>query len=384
MKSRSIKGNSTEEIKNGLERNMADGFRPTVAIVFISIKQDREGVSKVLESQGIDVVGATSCGEFINGFQGQGSTVVMLLELDRDAYAILFEDLRNRNTSGVTKELANKALQQFRKPALILLSTGASTDGVVFNGEELIRNLATELSPEVNIYGGMAGDDYSFTGSYVFTNDHSSDIGAVALVLDGEKISMLGNAISGWQPVGTVKTVTKSEDDWLYSIDGQPAAEMYLKYLGKQANTEQELQNLYEDVGLFYPFQVIDAADPVMRTPMMIDKETNALKIDFPIPEGTKLQFSMPPDFDIVENVLANAGQIKNSGRFDAEALLVFSCAGRLNALGPLTNSENDGLHQIWQAPMAGFFTYGEFRKSEEAGHSFHSTTCCWVALKEK
>lgn len=46
MKARSIKGNSTEEIKNALQQSMADGYQPTLAIVFMSVKQDTEAVSK--------------------------------------------------------------------------------------------------------------------------------------------------------------------------------------------------------------------------------------------------------------------------------------------------------------------------------------------------
>jgi hypothetical protein len=33
---------------------------------------------------------------------------------------------------------------------------------------------------------------------------------------------------------------------------------------------------------------------------------------------------------------------------------------------------------------MAGFYTYGEFGKAINGTHEFHSTTCSWVALKEK
>ncbi|HET6766249.1 MAG TPA: FIST N-terminal domain-containing protein [Chitinophagaceae bacterium] len=384
MQAKAIKGKSPDEIRSALLHSMAEGFRPTLAIVFISTKQDRNAVCGMLHDKGIDVIGATSCGEFINGHQDQGSIALLLLDLPRDVYTILFEDIGQGDIAYAAKEIAHNALKKFKDPAFILLSTGVSRDGVVFNGELLIRSMEKAIGPQVNIFGGMAGDDYSFTGSYVFTETNSSDIGVVALVMDEEKISLLGNAISGWQAVGTVKTVTKSEDDWVYTIDGQPAPDMYLKYLGKQAKTEQELKTLYEDIGLFYPFQVIDSADPVMRTPMMIDKDRNAIKFDFAIPEGTKLQFSMPPDFDIVENVLSDAGEIKNATHFNAEALLIFSCAGRLNALGPLTNSENDGLHEVWKAPMAGFFTYGEFGKGKKGKQEFHSTTCCWVALKEK
>ena len=116
----------------------------------------------------------------------------------------------------------------------------------------------------------------------------------------------------------------------------------------------------------------------------MVNKEKNAIKLDFHIPEGKKIQFSMPPDFDIVENVLENAGEIKRSTQSGADALLIFSCAGRLSALGPMINAENDGLHEIWKAPMAGFFTYGEYGRAINGKQEFHSTTCSWVALKEK
>ena len=384
MRAKSIRGRSTEGIRSALQQSLADGFKPSLAIVFISISQDRNAVCQILHEKGIDVVGATSCGEFIDGHQDKGSIAILLVELKKNAYTILFEDIGTRKLDEVAKKLAHDALQKFSEPAFILLSTGTSRKGVVFPGEQLIKNLSGELGPHINIYGGMAGDDYSFTGSYVFTDDRSSDIGVVAIVLDEEKISLLGNAISGWQPVGTVKTVTKSDHDLVYAIDGQSAPEMYLKYLGKQTKTEEELKTLYEDVGLFYPFQVIDADDPIMRTPMEINKEKNAIKFDFAIPEGTRLQFSMPPDFDIVENVLADANELKVSRGFNAEALLIFSCAGRLNALGPLTSAENDGLHEIWKAPMAGFFTYGEFGNGRKHRQEFHSTTCCWVALKEK
>ena len=79
------------------------------------------------------------------------------------------------------------------------------------------------------------------------------------------------------------------------------------------------------------------------------------------MPEGTEFWFTMPPDFDIVEKIIEEAAQIKIAGGFDADALLVFSCAGRSPALGPLITLENDGLAKVWSRPKAGFFTYGEF-----------------------
>ncbi len=384
MKARSIKGNSPGDIQSALQQSMNDGFFPTLAIVFISISQDRKAVSEILHNAGIDVIGATSSGEFIDGYQGQKSIVILLLDLPRDTYAIVFEDIAGRNLADVAKQIAQKAVQKFKRPAFVLCSTSVSTQGEYFDGETLVHSIANVVGAQANIFGGMAGDDNSFTGTYVFTNGRSSDVGIAALIIDEDKVSLQGMAISGWKPLGTVRTVTKSEDGWLYSIDDQPALDMYLRYLGKKPVSEDGTLKIFEEIGFYYPFLSMDAGDPVIRTPLMVNKEKNAIKLDFPIPEGKQLQFSMPPDFDIVENVLDNANEMKNSSQFDAEALLIFSCAGRLSALGPLTNSENEGLHEIWKAPMAGFFTYGEYGKTIKGKQAFHSTTCCWVALKEK
>jgi hypothetical protein len=44
MKAKSIKGKSTEEIKAALAQSMADDYKPSIAFVFISIKQDRNAL----------------------------------------------------------------------------------------------------------------------------------------------------------------------------------------------------------------------------------------------------------------------------------------------------------------------------------------------------
>jgi hypothetical protein len=232
----------------------------------------------------------------------------------------------------------------------------------------------------------MAGADGALTGTYVFDNKHTTDEGFALLVLNSDKIYLTGSAISGWNPIGKVRTVTKCDDEWIYEFDGQPALEMYLRYLGQKINNEDESGKIFfvEDIGFFHPFIAINSGEPILRTPMEVSKEKNAIKLDFPLHEGDQLQFTLPPDFDIIENVLDNAAELKHQQNGDGDALLVFSCLGRLSALGPLITEENEGLHKIWKAPMAGFFTYGEYGKGIDNNYKFHSTTCSWVAIKEK
>ncbi|MBP6590706.1 MAG: FIST C-terminal domain-containing protein [Chitinophagaceae bacterium] len=385
MKAKSIHGSSIEEISLAFQQSREDGFTPTLAIVFISIKQDREAVRDLLRNQNIDIIGATSAGEFIGGHQSSEAMVILLLDIRKEQYAVIFKETTGKTFSEAAKEIANKALSLFANPAFILCSTSFTKEGIVLDGFDLLQNLERTLGTDKIIFGGMAGDDASFTGTCVFTGDQSTDYGFVLLVLDNDKIEVQGMAMSGWKPLGKIRTVTESKDGWLYSIDGQPALEMYLRYLGQTLGEEGNDQKKFIDgVGLYHPFLSINAGDPVLRTPFAMDREKNAIKLDFPIPEGKELQFTLPPDFDIVESVLENARDRREKVKSDADALLIFSCYGRLSALGPMVQEENDGLQQIWNAPMAGFFTYGEYGKDQSGLHEFHSTTCSWVVLKEK
>lgn len=385
MKAKSIKGRSTEEILSALEQSMADEFRPTLAIVFISIKQDRNAIMELLNSKGIDFVGATSCGEFINGYEDEGSAAILLLAIDRSSYTILFEDIGDRALTEVASQLAHDALRKFNKPAFILCSTFMSATGKVVMGEPLVRSIENVVGTQVNIFGGMAGDDMTFTGTWVFTNDQRTDYGIAALVLDEEKVSLHGMAISGWKPIGVFRTVTKSEGNMIFTIDGKPALEMYLRYLGQQWTSSDDPFELFASIGVHYPFQIErENREPLMCNPIGYDKEKDALICESDVLQGAKFRFSTPPDFDILETVVEKARELKNSARAEAEALLIFSCAGRLSAFGPMAHQENEGLYDVWKAPMAGFYTSGEFGRAINGKHEFHSTTCSWVALKEK
>ena len=385
MKAKSIKGNSPEEIKSALQQSMADGFAPTLAFVFVSIKQNRKAVCEILNDKGIDIIGATSSGEFINGHQSEGEMVVLLFNINKDDYSILFEDIGERSLSDAASHVAHAALQKFNKPAFILLSTGFSASGEFLKGETLIRSLEKALGPQVNIFGGMAGDDITFTGTYVFTNTQSTDYGMVALVLNEDKISLHGMAISGWKPMGVFRTVTKSEGNLIYSIDDQPALKMYLRFLGMDISSADDHVKFFDSVGVHYPFQIErENREALMCNPIGYDKEKKALICESDVVQGSKFRFSTPPDFDIIETVVNKASELKNETHAEAEALLIFSCAGRLSALGPMAQEENEGLSGVWNVPMAGFYTYGEFGRAINGKHEFHSTTCCWVALKEK
>ncbi|MBS1934079.1 MAG: hypothetical protein JST96_08765, partial [Bacteroidetes bacterium] len=302
MKAKSIKGKSAHEIQSELRLSMADGFKPTLAIIFISIKQDRKAVCEILCNENINVFGATSCGEFVNGHQTEGGIVVLLMDIGTTSFHILYEDIGERTIAETAKALAKDALQKFSNPSLIVCSTGVNSKGDFFDGNALVSELEKNLGNDKIFYGGMAGDDVTFTGTHIFTSEKETDHGIIAIVLDAGKISLHGIAITGWKPMGIERVVTKSAGMLLYEIDNRPAVEMYMKYLGKSEKISDKDFDVMNELSLAFPF-IAERGDgeTIIISPRKIDHEANALVMDVEFAEGSRFWFSCPPDFAIVE-----------------------------------------------------------------------------------
>jgi len=71
MKAKSIKGKTPTEIQSELMESVDDGFQPTLAIVFTSIKQDIQSICDILDKKDISIFGATSSGEFERATHGK-------------------------------------------------------------------------------------------------------------------------------------------------------------------------------------------------------------------------------------------------------------------------------------------------------------------------
>jgi len=377
MKAKSIKGKSPEEIQQALQQSMSDGYKPTLAIVFISIKQDRDAVCKVLNDAGIAIYGATTNGEFTGEGISSGEIAMMLLDINPSYFSILFEEFPENNYRQTTQSIATKALEKFEHPCFLIAGSNLNTDA-----EELLHGFEDILGKQVNIHGGMAGDDFAFKEQLVFTNSKSSNNGIVVLVLDEDKISIKGRATSAWKPVGTIKTVTKSIGNHVYTIDDSPVLDMIIKYAGLE-NVTPENFALEHSMSLTLQLQR-ETGDPVMRAGLLVDWNDHSYYCSGSVPQGSKVRFSLPPDFDVIEKTIKSCEDLKTTEMPDADALLLFNCAGRLLSLGPLISEEIEGIRKVWNVPIAGMFSNAELARATNGNLEMHAFTACTVAIKEK
>ncbi|MEO5946496.1 MAG: FIST N-terminal domain-containing protein [Chitinophagaceae bacterium] len=379
MKAKSIKGKSTEEIKTGLEKTMTDGFQPTLAICFISKSLDRTAITNLLDAESISVFGCTTNGEFTDEEPEKGSAAILLLEMSKDYFQIYFEEYPEKNYREVSKAIAQKAKAKFAQPAFLIGISNAAADG-----EEVLRGIEEVAGSSVNAFGGAAGDDYSFSETFVFTNGKDSGHAMVCIALDESKVEINGIATCGWRAVGTEKLVTKSEGNHVYTVDNIPVLDLTAKYGGIE-NVSQENKNLLIEIAANFPLQLQrEKGDPVMRPGLTIDWTDRSYYTSGSVPQGSKVRFSLPPDFDVMEKVIKGVENLKASQMPDADALVVFSCAGRILSLGPLMSQEIEGIKNVWNVPMAGMFSNAELGRATGGNLEMHNLTTCCIALKEK
>lgn len=380
MQAKSIKGKSPEAIKTALAECMADGFQPTLALVFISKKQNIDSIISILDRNNIQIFGATTGGEIAGSDISHEGISILLMDMDPANFRILHDDYTGNDVVEVAKAMTAHALTIFAKPAF-LLSNSIEKPQDIGLGEKIIQSVGYVAGNDVTIWGGGAGDDLMFKETLVFNNTNKTNKGILMLVLNEDKIVVKGRAASGMKPVGTEKVITKSEGSWILEIDNQPATELVMKYMGENLSPEDfkdfNVKNIFLNL-------MREDSSSIIRSTMGFNMDTKGITVSGKIKPGDKFRFTLLPDFDVLTEVSENAKQFQQTEMPEADALVMFSCIGRIDAFGPMTSEELQGIQSVYNVPMAGFFSYGEYGRATGGSNEFHNMTCCWVALKEK
>ncbi|MDQ6843100.1 MAG: FIST C-terminal domain-containing protein [Bacteroidota bacterium] len=375
MQVKNIYGQNVEEIKSKFSKAVKENFSPTLAIVFCSAMQDRKALIGFFNEKEVDVVGSTTAGEIIDSEIMEHSTVVMLMDMKRDNYKIFCEE--SADTWKISNDLAIFAKEAFDDPSIIVISSGLTIDA------ELIIKGVKDFDNNIPLYGGLAGDDLTMKASFVFSNQYESSTGLIALIIDNKKVNIKGIATSGWDNIGVEKTITKSKGNIVYTIDDEPAVDVFVKFFQFTESVDNRSEIIAMNFAQ-YPLQMKkDNGNVVLRAPMMVDIDSRALIFAGGIPQGSKVQFSVPPGFDLIDRTAERVSVLKETIA-NPDAIIIFSCKARHLALGPIMEDEAGKLRAIWNKPLIGFFTYGEIGTAKDSVCDFHNETCSMVLLEEK
>ena len=243
-----------------------------------------------------------------------------------------------------------------------------------------IRGLSTteicgELSKMrkgVELFGGGAfAIDIDEQLAYVFSSAGECEKGSVVFrFIGGDNFYVQTWQISGWKPLGEHHTVTRSEGKVLYEIDNQPAFDVYYKYLNIE-NDRYFFKNSLE-----FPLVYKKGESVIMRAPTGSTPD-RALMMTANIKEGTSVRMAYGDPETILRTVMSYGEQVS---AFQPQAIRIFSCAARKFFWGKMADTETKPFHGL--APTSGFYTSGEFLRSEDELIQ-HNVTLVIAAFRE-
>ncbi|MDD2895270.1 MAG: FIST C-terminal domain-containing protein [Aliarcobacter sp.] len=229
------------------------------------------------------------------------------------------------------------------------------SDGLLINGSELTRGI-NKVNKFTTVTGGMAGDGARFLETYVIANNVPAKKTIVAVGFYGELLSIQSGCFAGWSEFGSQRTITKSSGNILYEIDGQPALDLYKKYLGEYAS---QLPNS----GLRYPLNIKENDDSheIIRTLLSINEEDKSITFAGDVPTGFKARL-MKPDIDELINGAGKAAEVINKVNDKTALGLIVSCVGRKIVMNQLIDDELEIIQETLgdNVHLIGFYSYGE------------------------
>ncbi|MEZ4772807.1 MAG: FIST N-terminal domain-containing protein [Bacteroidia bacterium] len=373
----SISATSIEQLASQIKSVIHHQFQPTIAIGFSSPDFPFEDSLSIFRENHIELIGCTTSGEILDNAILSNTFSVLLMDFNRSYFKTVQFEHTDVEAYSSGEKLYEIADQTFQNPGIILFISG-----VRVVGDGPVEGIRKNITREIPIYGGLAGDNIQHNNTCTFTHESVSNFGVSALILDTDKIQMKGLAVSGWKPLGKTHTVTKADKNIIYEIDGLPALDLFLNYFG---NIEYKLANndgLYTIPGQ-YPLKIFqNDGTSYLRSLLIYDTENRALLAAGKINTGVNFKFCPPPDISVVDDTVRQFQEFSETFS-DIDALVMVSCKGRHTSLGPMLEDEVKFIHEIWNVPMAGFLSNGEIGNSAINGDcAFHNVTCSLFSLK--
>lgn len=376
MRTMSFTTGQPEEIKRKIGEIRDQGFSPGIAFAFATPSQDIKGIAAAFNKSDIHLMGCSTGGNILtNGNDNpifENETVITLVEVDPDYYTFFSLERQLESSAEFGRMIGSRGAEHFGQPSFLIIASGLH-----INGEELVLGIQDTAGEDVIMFGGLAGDDAEFQKNFVFTKNSIIDSGAVVLVFDSEKVSIEGLNTSGWVGLGKDLSITSAEGNIVYSIDNQPALEVYKKYLSVQ---DEDMPA----IGVEYPLLIKrDDGDFTLRAVMDVDRERRALIFAGTVPQDATVTFSSSPGFEVIDRTKQEINRFHQYHQ-EADMLLLISCMARHLALGPMISEEIFYPAEMWELPVSGFFSYGEIGTNEKKQCYFFNQTYTLVVIKEK
>lgn len=302
------------------------------------------------------IIGCTSDGEISSAGLSMNSAVLAGVFSDHIDFEIVSVQGLKKDSAAVGRQLADgfsstpRCLQIF-------------SDGLTGNGCAIIEGIASVLGDHIPVTGGAAGDNGQFIKTLQFGGGRIYTDAVCGIAFYGD--FQLGTGLdSGWTPIGVPKQVTKARGRIVYELNGEPALNVYERFLGNHAHKLPAIGVEYP-LGFRKPSNSATAEDLyVLRATMSVDRKARSITFAGEIPEGALVNLTCGDNASILEAAETAARQARSAfGHVTPEIIFCYSCMARKIVLGSHTEEEIRRVQAEFgsQVPLIGFYTYGEF-----------------------
>jgi hypothetical protein len=353
---------------------------PRLVIVFGSDRYDLQsllvGVREVTGDA--PLIGCSTAGEIASRGVGDRSLVVMVLggagfAVETTAASIGELGLRE---AGARVASAASGVAHKEHQLLLVLSDGLGGDQ-----QEIVRGAYSVLGASVPLVGGCAGDDLRMERTSQLHGDEVLHGSVVAAAIGSD--APLGIGVEhGWRRVGEPMLVTDSDGTCVRTLDDEPALDVYLRRLQAPAEAHTD-PAAFTRFALTHPLGLSRRSGEEVRMVAEADFEARTLTCIASVPRGG-LAWIMEGDEDSVLGATDAAcrAALDALGGQPPVGMLAFDCIARRGVLGEpgiVREVERIATH-AGDAPVSGFYTYGEIARSSAAG-GFHNQTLVVLAV---
>jgi len=324
-----------------------------------------------------DITMISTAGEIYQEEVHEDSISLVAIELEKSRMVSRVGKLEEgMDQTGFGKQLAEELDAEDLKLVFVL------SDGHSVNVDDLVLGLNEVVGNRVPVTGGLAGDGVSFQRTTVGLNAPPEPGQVIVIGLYGDDLKIGHGSKGGWIQFGPERTVTRSEGNLLYELDGQSALGLYKEYLGDKAKD-------LPGSALLFPLAIDlpEFEEPLVRTVLNVDEDTQCMLYAGNIPQGASCRL-MHANFDRIVDGAADAARdsLMALDSFEPELSILISCVGRKLLLGIRAEDEVEEVRSVVgeNSILTGFYSYGELSPlGNTKGCQLHNQTMTITTLSE-
>lgn len=260
-------------------------------------------------------------------------------------------------------------------------------DGLVFDFDPFLAAFEQNIRrpTPLPIFGGLAADNWASRKTYQYHDDDVFSEGISSVVMSG-KGAMAWGINHGCVPVGSQRTITRSDGNIIYEIDGIPALEAMKEYFDEEWQSQWNKTSLNLCLGFKTPDHIREGYEEyVIRYMVSKNDQDGSVTIQSDVRDGDKL-WIVRRDKDLInDGIQGISRQIREqTGNEKPRFVLQFECVGRGKVV--FREQEKIELARLLQndigaeTPWIGFYTYGEIGPIRHY-NCFHNFTSVVTAV---